>query len=230
MVPWKRQEQIAVLCHGCHLQAVLGERTWQNLVWGSDTNLPTMAGRVPMAIYVALLKGAKMVVFSTGASSKDGMVEAAYTYQFMMERIGSLADLMSKELKMRITPNELRRWIKHRVFLDAVSQNTAEETETNLARAIEANCTEVVGVTNAFHAPRCFAGLNAARVASGKSILVSVVSAYDTAPDTVILEPPHRGDRPRTNWHRLARGFFQIPEERREEFERAQQQLFERFK
>ena len=170
-----------------------------------------------------------MVVFSTGASHKDGMPEAAYTYRSMMDRIGSLADLMSKQFKTRISPEELRKWISNRMFLDAVSQNTAEETRTNLELAIENGCTEVVGVTNAFHGPRCLAGLTRARAESGKNILVSVVTAHDLDTQTVILEPPHRGDRPRTRWHELAKAFFTVPEGRREDFEGDLTKLFERY-
>lgn len=225
----KEERAVAVLIHGCHLQADLEGSSWEELIWGSH-NGPTMAGRVVMGIYVALYNRARLVTFSTGASHKDGLTEAEYTYDFVLHRAGTLAGFLSAKLGTRITPRELRNWLKHRVVLDTTSQNTVEETSSNLALALARKCTEVIGVTNAFHAPRCLAGLQAARITHNSPLLISVVPAHDSDRGTVILEPPHRGDRPKTRWHILARRFFSIPEARREEFEREFEQLADRYK
>jgi len=207
---------VGVLIHGCHLQADLGGRSWQKLVWGSDSDEPTMAGRVVMGVYVALLRQARVVTFSTGASEKDGLKEAEYTLRFVMERCDQLAALLSKALNKEFTGNDLRSWLEHRYVLDIESQNTVEETVANLGVALKRNCKEVIGVTNAFHAPRCLAGLQAARIKHKSPLIVSVVPAYDEDYGTVIIEPPHRGDQPKTNWYQIVRGIFRIPEAKRQ--------------
>lgn len=224
----KREEKVAVLIHGCHLQADLEGRSWQTLIWGSEQG-PTMGGRVVMGLYIALFKGARLVTFSTGASMKDGLVEAVYTYQFVQKHLGTLSQFLSMELKENITPRQLERWLDRRVVLDTTSQNTAEETSQNLEVAVSHGCTEILSVTNAFHAPRCLLGLHQARMKYGSSLIISAAPARDEDYGTVVLEPPHRGDRPKTRWHTLSKGFFRIPEEQRHAFEREQEDLFARY-
>lgn len=188
-----------------------------------------MAGRVVMGLYVALLRKARVITFSTGASEKDGLKEAEYTYKFIMDRLVPLAALLSRKLGRHITAPALRAWISARAELDTVSQNTVEETAANLELALARGCREIIGVTNAFHAPRCLAGLQAARIKYDSPLFISVVPAYDEDYGTVILEAPHRGDRPKTEWHIFARLFFRVPEEHRIEFEQKLKVLFSEF-
>jgi hypothetical protein len=182
-----------------------------NLVWGSDDpNAPTMAGRAVMGVYIALHRHARLVTFSTGASEKDGLKEGEYTYKFVTDHADALAALLSPKLNTPFTGDDLREWLRRRVALDLVSQNTAEETAANLALALERKCKEVISVTNAFHAPRCLAGLQAARVKYDSPLLVSTIPAFDDDHGVVIIEPPHRGDMPKVPYHLTAKGIFQF--------------------
>lgn len=221
---------VGVLIHGCHLQADLAGRSWQNLIWGSDDpSTPTLAGRVVMGIYVALHRQARLVTFSTGASEIDGVKEGEYTRNFVYQNIDALAELLSKKLNYIFDGNDLRSWLERRSVLDLESQNTVEETESNLALALSRKCKEVIGVTNAFHAPRCLAGLQAARINHDSPLLISVIPAFDDGSETVIIEVPHRGDQLKTPRHLLAKELFKVPAAKVAEFAPQYRELVGRF-
>ena len=221
---------VGVLIHGCHLQADLEGRTWQNLIWGSDNpDTPSMSGRVVMGIYVALHRQARLVTFSTGASEIDGIKEAAYTRNFVNKHIDALAKLLSQKLNHAFTGKDLHAWLDHRSVLDLESQNTVEETESNLSLALARKCKEVIGVTNAFHAPRCLAGLQAARINHDSPLLISVIPAFDDGSATVIIEVPHRGDQVKTIRHLLAKELFKVPADKVDEFAGRYRELIETF-
>lgn len=164
--------------------------------------------RIVMGIYVALHRQARLVTFSTGASEIDGVKEAEYTRNFVYEHVDALASLLSKKLNHAFTGKDLREWIEHRSILDLESQNTVEETASNLTLALSRKCKEVIGVTNAFHAPRCLAGLQVARINHDSPLLISVIPAFDDGSDTVIIEAPHRGDMPKVPFNQTAKGIF----------------------
>ena len=59
---------------------------------------------------------------------------------------------------------------------------------------------------------------------------ILAISSHGPTNGIVILEPPHRGDRPRTRWHELATNFFRIPEERLHAFEHELEELFAEYR
>lgn len=202
-----------VLIHGRHLQA----QEWERLVWGEP---PDLLGSVPRGILVAMEEDAKIVVFGTGASEKDGKKEAVYTMDFMWDNFSRLAEFTAfrgrdltflKKRMMEISVCETR------------SQNTAEEVKFAGEFFIVRDVEKVVLVSSPTHLARCFQTAYAVfetdeKLASLSRNLFATPSdtcyAGSKVSDVLILEPPHRGDDPLLKLpkalqpHRLIRRLF----------------------
>jgi hypothetical protein len=207
----------AVLIHGCHLQADFEGRDWEDIVWGSSGGAPSLYGRATMGLHVALRENAGLVIFSTGASERDGVREGEYTFQQALKRHRDLAPVLGWEA------DTLLRYLNESVELDLESKNTQEECERNLLLCAARHVQRVFLVSSPWHIERCHAvALSVAetmRQAGHAVPEIRAVGSYGLARGVTILEPPHRGDRPRTRWHELGKGFFRIPEDRRQAFE-----------
>ena len=70
------KKKSGVLVHGCNLHTY----QWKRIVWGKP---PDELGRVPKGIFIALHEEADVMVFGTGASEKDGLLEADATARLM---------------------------------------------------------------------------------------------------------------------------------------------------
>lgn len=170
-----------------------------------------MDGRAIFGIQLAYQLDADAVVFSTGASERDGLKEAAYTRREAMKA----ADRIGESLN--IDGAALRDWLEPRVRLDVVSQTTDEELRRNLAWGyIDRGCARFVLVTNRFHAPRVLANALRVREAIGAPHLqVMATAPPDASPLPVIFEPPTRPDRDATDFRPALERIFRIPAERR---------------
>ncbi|MEK7545468.1 MAG: YdcF family protein [Patescibacteria group bacterium] len=206
----------AVLIHGFHLDSKLtlkhadgAYRTydWHDLAIGT-IGPNTATGRATFGTLLAYAEDARLVVFSTGASSKDGVSEARYTYQAVQKRAEWLAKVL------RVPVEKLRLWLEPRVELDETSQTTQEELERNLKRCVELDITKVILVTNRFHAPRALANANVAQRKLGLAMVIMATSPEDLSPPPTIFEPPTRPDRPSLLWNELLQGVFKLPPER----------------
>ena len=60
---------------------------WEDVTWGAP---PERIGRVPMGVLVALSEQADVMVFGSGASEKDGMLESEATARLLWERFDEL--------------------------------------------------------------------------------------------------------------------------------------------
>jgi hypothetical protein len=182
-----------ILIHGFHLQA----KGWHQVVWGDPSN--GVLGRVPKGIQEARKWNASTIVFSTGASEKGGVKEGEYTYGYAMDRIGELSDLL------QMGPEALTDWLARRSVLDLTSQDTKTEVLACARVAKDRGDTTIVLVSCRSHIIRCLK--EAISVLEKEPALVHFLNnLYATAADTtyhattvddiVVLEPPHRSDRP----------------------------------
>lgn len=204
----------AVLIHGCHLQADLNGKKWEDIVWGLDTCMrPTLSGRGTMGVKIAIEYGAELLIFSTGASERDGVKEGRYTYDFARSLGSALADAVGLA-----DTNYLAQFLESKSELDLESQNTREECERNFRLCAASGIKRIILVSSAWHIERCHAeALNVAermRETGETAPEILAVASHGSTQDLVVFEPPHRGDRPRTEFHMLGRRFFRIPDER----------------
>ncbi len=198
----------AVLIHGFHVDSRLGAAIWDDLVLGhlDDGRLD---GRATYGVSLALNLDADLVVFSTGASERDGLKEAEYTYRAVQRRIEKISECLG------VTADYLFEWLAPRVELDTVSQNTSEELNRNLRLCAERGCWQVYLVTNRFHAPRALANANdvRGRLGLGGKMRIFASTPDDGTPAPVIFEPATRPDRPSHDWHGTLPEIFSIPAE-----------------
>lgn len=211
------RKRTAVLVHGCHLQADCNGENWEQIVWGLAARRPTLYGRATMGLKVALNEGAELVIFSTGASERNGVKEGEYTFRYALVYTKILAEELGVSLE------RLDELLRQQVELDLESQNTTQECTRNLTLCAKRGIETVKLVSSAWHIERCHAeALSVAETLRQDGVAVphiEAVGSYGSARQVTILEPPHRGDRPRTRWHELARAFFKVPEDKRLAFE-----------
>lgn len=161
--------------------------------------------------------GAEVLYFGTGASEKDGVKEAQYMFNTLLERKHLLGEFEALEDFKRLGGLDVQRpaigppiiYARNQaeVVIDTVSQNTVEELRTAGDAFLERGVTEVVLVSNATHMPRCLRdalviyndpkyGGKYKKLAQGL-LIAPADTCYEGADyaSTVIFEAPHRGDR-----------------------------------
>lgn len=188
----------AIVVHGYHLYA----DQWEKLVWGKPEY--GVFGCASKALTVAHEQKTDFMIWGTGASERNGMKEAEYTFRF--------AQYKATGLMLRALKN-----CKHHI--DTTSQNTKEEIAVAFAFALQEDIKRIVLVSNPTHIARC---LQMALIhcwehpeynllQSNLTVAVSDVCWVDSNPgDVVIFEPPHRGDQPKRQTHALAKAVMEI--------------------
>ena len=210
----KTTQRTAVLIHGFHLESSLIQdiaqkqrlvRDWRDLAIGRPSD--GYAGRATYGVMLAWREQAEAVIFSTGASEKDGLKEAEYTYRAVLRVADDL------DMPLGCEAGTLRAWLQPpRVRLDIVSQTTAEELQRNLSWCHQNGYDRVILVTNEFHAPRALATANAVRTKLKLYDMTILASApEDRSPAPVIFEPSTRPDRSGANWHGTLGKIFTLP-------------------
>ncbi|MFA5853860.1 MAG: ElyC/SanA/YdcF family protein [Patescibacteria group bacterium] len=200
----------AVLIHGFHLQSAMTSNgrvyDWRDLAIGriEDGHLN---GRATYGVGLAFKECADTIIFSTGASERDGLKEAQYTHREIVRE----SERISRALG--VTSDHFQEWLLTRVRLDIESQTTAEELRRNLTWCAEHDHHRVFLITSRFHAPRALANAHAVSARLGLHKLQLFASAPDDpSPAPVIFEPPTRPDRPSHDWHGTLPGIFSIPD------------------
>ncbi len=88
-------------------------------------------------------------------------------------------------------------------------------------------------VSSPWHIQRCFTeALKVAhqmRIAGDTVPELLAIASHGDVEGLVVLEPPHRGDMPKTKWHTLMRRLFKIPADKLPEAENAFETVFESF-
>lgn len=204
------------------MQADLNGMSWEDIVWGSETGA-TLSGRAVMGIKIALDLDAKLLLFPTGASVRDGVKEGAYTYQEACARVEAIAHTGG------YPKEQVRALLEEHAEVELESQNTREECEYNFRRCIALGIERIVLVSSPWHIERCL--VEAFKVAgtmraSGEAVPeIFATASHGSTEGVVVLEPSHRGDVPKNTYPALGARFFKVPEEKREVFEQKFDQL-----
>lgn len=186
----------AILIHGCHLQA----KEWEHIIWGRPQE--GILGRVPRGIQLAIFDHIPLIFWGTGASEKDGVKEAQYTFDYAVAHGPELPEFIGWD---RYEVEGFLRSVSH---IDIDTQNTLEEIKRAGEVCRERGITRMILVSSPTHISRCL--LEAEKLRSvGK---LQGVEVFATASDTcyadstpgnvLIVEPPHRGDRPDVPIHK----------------------------
>ena len=234
--PDARRRRTGVLVHGYNLHA--GQ--WEDVAWGEPRE---RTGRVPMGVLVALREQADVMVFGSGASEKDGLLESEAAVRLLWDRFDELAgfSIFNDHLPGLMHPDSsgfCRDRIESILHLDTASRNTREEIAHAGRIFVDQDVERVILVSSPTHLPRCLRDACAIYGEDrGMSPLLQglcaapSVTAYPgyTADDVVIFEPPHRPDRPVTDISQVVARVHDIPENRRERFVRRMNDLLLEF-
>ncbi|MDD9949350.1 MAG: YdcF family protein [candidate division Zixibacteria bacterium] len=230
------RRRTGILVHGYNLHA--GQ--WEDVTWGAP---PERIGRVPMGVLVALSEQADVMVFGSGASEKDGLLESAATARLLWERFDELAGFTvfkGNENEWTLPPaaGRFRQWIESILHLDRASKNTRDEIAYAGRVFVEQDVERVVLVSSPTHLPRCLRDACAIYGEDGdmSGLLRELYAAPSgtgypgyTANDVTIFEPPHRPDRPGADMSRVVSRVHDIPENQRERFVRRLDDLLQEF-
>ena len=197
------RRKTGILVHGYNLHA--GQ--WEDVTWGAP---PERIGRVPMGVLVALSEQADVMVFGSGASEKDGLLESEATARLLWERFDELAGFAvfkgwETELTRPTATGRFRRRIESILHLDRASRNTRDEISYAGRVFVDRDVERVILVSSPTHLPRCLRDACAIYGEGGgmsgllrELYAAPSVTGYPgyTADDVAIFEPPHRPDRP----------------------------------
>ena len=226
-----------ILVHGYNLNA--GQ--WESVVWGESRD---RVGRVPMGVFVALCEQADVMVFGSGASRKDGLLESEATVQLLWERFDELAGFSVfenylGELKHPPSAGRIRQRIESILHLDTESRNTRDEIAHAGEVFVDLDVERVILVSSPTHLPRCLRDACTIYGENGKMshlrqglYATPSVTGYPgySADDVAIFEPPHRPDRPGSNLSRLVARVHDLPDNARERFVRRMEDLLQEFR
>lgn len=194
-----------VLVHGFHLQA----ENWQKIAWGEP---PDLLGKVPAGVLAALEEKAKIMVFGTGASEKDGKKEAEYTRDYLLEHFLELAEFSAFR---RINLNLAKFRKKIILETEIRSQNTAQEIRFAGEIFKEYGAEKIILVSSPAHVSRCLR--DGLAILKGQNISVRPSqTSFEDASEVIIIEPQHRPDQPKSNLHSFVRKLMEMSKEEQE--------------
>lgn len=231
------RRKTGVLVHGYNLHAA----QWEDVVWGTP---PERIGRVPMGVFVALSEQADVMVFGSGASKKDGLLESEATARLLWDRFDQLSGFSMfndhlPELKHPDSSGMYRQRIESILHLDRASKNTRDEIVHAGRVFVERDVERVILVSSPTHLPRCLRDACAIYGDDGdmsgllrELYAAPSVTGYPgyTAADVAIFEPPHRPDRSGSNISGVVARIHHIPESGRERFVRRLDDLLAEFR
>ena len=235
--PAAARRKTGVLVHGYNLNA----EGWESVAWGAP---PDRAGRVPMGVFVALCEQAEVMIFGSGASTKDRLLESEATARLLWERFDELADFAIfenhlPEMSHQNAAGRYRERIESVLRLDTASQNTRDEIAHAGQVFVDQDVERVLLVSSPTHLPRCLRDActifeengKLSRLRHGLYAVPSITGYAGHSPaDVAIFEPPHRPDRPGPNISGVVARIHDISESGRERFARRLDDLLTEFK
>jgi len=214
-----------ILVHVHHL----GTKGWEELLWGDPTT--DRFGSLATVALLLLTESADNpigpIVIGCGPSEREGLSEAAYTIQTMVQYVDRLHEFPRlAPLLKALSPQQFDA-IRTRIagiIPTPVLRNTHAEVRTGSALLAEHGATTIYEVCAASHAPRCIQTVAQARYDGDIPhdqlwLTVATDMCFDGAvpDDTIILEPSHRGDdNPHSLPHTL-KPVIRMPADRKEE-------------
>ncbi len=231
-----KQVKTGILVHGCNLHTY----HWKNIVWGKP---PHDLGRIAHSVLLALCYDVEVMIFGTGASEKNGMLEADATVQLMFERFDRLQEFAPFQsqfpaIKQQGFRDKCRQKIESIVEIENTSQNTVEEVTTAGHIFNRHHVERIILVSSPTHLPRCLRdacvafehNLDLAHFRHRLHATPSITSYMDTSPgDVAIFEPPHRPDRPPFHINAFLKRVNDLPGVQREPFLKRFDDLLEEF-
>ena len=112
--------KIGVLIHGYNVF----EENWLSVVWKNQTEMGAKMGRLPKGVLTALQLNAELIVFGTGASEKDGKIEATWMRDYLLDHFSELREFPDFK---KIDLGKARKEIEEISKLETQSTNTLEE-------------------------------------------------------------------------------------------------------
>jgi len=229
-------QKTGILVHGCNLHAY----QWKTITWGKP---PMEMGRVPKGIFTALHECADVLAFGTGASEKNGKLEADATVQLMWERFDEISEFeVFKRYFPEITDqdyrNQARKKIETILEIENQSQNTVDEVKRVGEIFNRYGVERIILVSSPTHLPRCLRDACVAfeqneDLAHFRHWLSAVPSDTSymgkSASDVAVFEPPHRPDRPMFNINDFLKRVDDIPGKDRLVFLRSFDELLQEF-
>ena len=185
----------AVLIHGCHLQA----KDWENIIWGDPQN--GVWGRASKGLQVAIREKPELIYWGTSASEKNGIKEAQYTFDYALSHVKDLEYFKRRDVQ------DIEQSLHRVSFIDMETQNTPQETRRAMEMCRDRGIERLVLVSSPTHVARCLQSAERVRAEGGFEGLEILATASDTCfadstpADVLIVEPPHRGDRPEVPIH-----------------------------
>jgi len=192
----------AIIIHGCHLYAT----GWESIVWGNPQK--RILGRASRGILLAISERPEFIWWGTGASEKGGVKEAQYTFDYALEH---LEELLPGYFETGHDRFAVRKFFQNRSLIDTTSQNTPEETEHAMRLCKQKDVKRLFLVSSPTHIARCLQSAEIVRAQGGFEGLEIFATSSDTCfsdstpKDVLIVEPPHRGDRPDVPIHKTLR-------------------------
>lgn len=231
-----RPKKTGILVHGCNLHTY----QWKTIVWGKP---PHELGRVPRGVLLALTEHADAMVFGTGASEKDGLLEADATAKLLWERFDDLQNFESFQRHIpEMASPAFRETCRQRIASILVIENTAQNTIDEVIKAghifKDRYIEQIVLVSSPTHLPRCLRDACVAfdhdpELAEFRYALFASpsITSYmgKSAEDVAIFEPPHRPDRPPFNINDFLKRVNDIPGRQRQDFLKRFDELLQEF-
>ncbi|MEK7156121.1 MAG: hypothetical protein AAB734_04560 [Patescibacteria group bacterium] len=191
----------AILVHG-HF---LGTPDWERVVWGNPAH--GVYGNVPKGLVEALRFDADTILFGTGASEKDGLNEGEYALKLARERWREIPEFKSKDA------GDVKAWLERCAVIESTAQNTPQEIVAGAQIARGRGAVRLIQIACRTHSPRALR--TAISVLSANEDIrffldnfysVTSDSKYDNGDidDVVVIEPPHRPDRPHVFFNKTA--------------------------
>lgn len=105
----------ALIVHGYNLY----HSDWEHVMWGDmDQGL---WGRIPLAIHLIVHYVPSIIVWTSGSSEKDGVIESEYIFQNMLDRF---------EYFFKQTSNQIKNSQKHESIIEHVLRVSVRDTES----------------------------------------------------------------------------------------------------
>lgn len=195
---------VLIVLHGCHVHA----QGWEYIVWGEPAD--GVDGRAPRALRESQKYQDPLIFFGSGGSSRDGMTEADHTFELVCARYHEMKEFFDHSAE------SFRRYLTSVTHMNRTATSTTEEIIAAAEICRQQAIPKLVVVSSSTHIARC---LQEALIAKADGLLPAVevyATSADTAyagytvRDTVVVEPPHRGDMPQVAFHENAKKLFQF--------------------
>jgi hypothetical protein len=198
---FSKEASVAVLIHGCHLET----KNWEAIVFGDELH----EGRATSGIAESLQQKAAFIIWGSGASEKEGMKESEYTFA---RTLGTHLEPLARYFGL--PPGELSDYLKSKSLLQLEEKNTADEIRSALALCRDRQIEKLVLISSPTHIARCLQESCKLKMQEPYRNIRIYARASDvcfektTPHDVLIIEPPHRTDRPQLPLHHLFRQLF----------------------